>query len=45
MLLYRLDDYRPALAALERYVELRPDALDREQVEEHIGALRMMLAA
>jgi regulator of sirC expression with transglutaminase-like and TPR domain len=45
LLLYRLDDYRPALEALERYLELRPDAVDREEVEEHVGALRMMMAA
>lgn len=45
LLLYRLDAYRPALTSLARYLELRPDAVDREQVEQYVGALTMMLAA
>ena len=45
LLLYRLDEYREALEALEFYLELRPDGVDREEVEQHVGALRMMLAA
>lgn len=45
LLLYRLDEYREALEALEFYLELRPDGPDREDVEQHVGALRMMLAA
>lgn len=45
LLLYRLDRYREALAALERYLALRPDAVDRPQVEDRLGALRIMLAA
>lgn len=45
LLLYRLDAYRPALASLAHYLELRPDALDREQVEQYVGALTLMLAA
>lgn len=45
LLLYRLDAYRPALSSLARYLELRPDADDREQVEQYVGALTIMLAA
>jgi regulator of sirC expression with transglutaminase-like and TPR domain len=45
LLLYRLDEYRDALEALEFYLELRPDGVDREDIEQHVGALRMMLAA
>ena len=45
LLLYRLDEYREALEALEFYLELRPDGVDREDIEQHVGALRMMLAA
>lgn len=45
LLLYRVDRYREALASLERYLELRPDAVDRPHVEDRVGALRMMLAA
>lgn len=45
LLLYRLDRYRPAVASLLRYLELRPDALDREVIQRHLAALHMMLSA
>ena len=45
LLLYRLDRYREAHAALRDYLRRRPDALDREVVERHLAALDMMLAA
>jgi regulator of sirC expression with transglutaminase-like and TPR domain len=45
LLLYRLDRYRDAHAALTDYLRRRPDALDREVVERHLAALDMILAA
>src|SRR5215471_16851356 len=45
LLLYRMDRYREARAALEHYLRARPDALDREVVERHLAALQMMLAS
>ncbi len=45
LLLYQLDRYRPAVAALEAYLRVRPDAVDRADVERTLLALRLMLAA
>lgn len=45
LLLYQLDRYRPALGALEDYLRVRPDAVDRADVERTLLALRLMLAA
>ncbi|MFN8587410.1 MAG: tetratricopeptide repeat protein [Candidatus Eisenbacteria bacterium] len=45
LLQYQLDRYRPALEALEEYLRLRPDAVDRAEVERVALTLRMMLAA
>lgn len=44
LLMYRLDRYRDAHASLEAYLRARPDALDRELIEQHLAALEMMLA-
>lgn len=44
MLLYQLDRYRLALDALQDYLRVRPGATDRDVVEKHLAALRMMLA-
>lgn len=43
LLLYQLDQYRAAVRALEGYLEMRPTADDRGEMERHIAALRMML--
>ena len=45
LLLYQLDGYRAALASLEDYLRVRPDAADRAAIERHMLTLRMMLAA
>ncbi len=45
LLLYRLDRYRDARTSLESYLRARPDAMDREVIEQHLSALGMMLAA
>jgi regulator of sirC expression with transglutaminase-like and TPR domain len=44
LLLYRMDRYREARAALHAYLRARPEALDREVVERHLAALQMILA-
>lgn len=45
LLLYRLRRFGRALDDLARYVEGRPDAADRESVEQHIVNLRRVLAS
>jgi regulator of sirC expression with transglutaminase-like and TPR domain len=45
LLLYRMDRYREARSALQAYLRVRPDALDREVIERHLTALQMMLAS
>ena len=45
LLLYRLQRYGPALEALNRYLEQKPDADDREVVEGHVRNLRRLLAS
>ena len=44
LLLYRLDRYREARGALREYLDVRPQALDREVIERHLAALDMILA-
>jgi regulator of sirC expression with transglutaminase-like and TPR domain len=44
LLLFRLHRYGPALDALTSYLEGRPEASDRETMQEHIAALRGLLA-
>jgi regulator of sirC expression with transglutaminase-like and TPR domain len=44
LLLYRLQRYAPALEALLRYLDERPDAADREAMEEHTRNLRTLVA-
>jgi len=44
LLLFRLHRYGPALDALTSYLEARPAAPDRETMEEHIAALRVLLS-
>jgi len=44
LLLYRLQRYGSALAALARYLEECPDAPDREHVEGHVVNLRRLVA-
>jgi len=43
LLLYRLSRYRPALEALETYLEARPDAEDRERIAAHAAELRDLI--
>ncbi len=45
LLLYRLQRYGPALEALERYLEARPGAADREGMERHVRDLRILLSS
>ena len=45
LLLYRLQRYGAALAALERYLEARPGAADRESMEGHVRTLRTLLSS
>lgn len=44
LLLYRLQRYVPALEALTRYLEARPEAPDRESMESHLRSLRGLIA-
>ena len=44
LLLYRLQRYVPALEGLLRYLDGRPDAPDREAMEEHAHNLRTLVA-
>ncbi len=43
LLLYQLDQYRAAARSLERYLEMRPSADDRGEMERHLAALHMMM--
>jgi len=45
LLLYRLRHYGPAIDQLKRYLEERPDASDRETIENHLANLRRLLAS
>jgi regulator of sirC expression with transglutaminase-like and TPR domain len=45
LLLYRLQRYVPALQALLRYLEARPEAADREAMETHARNLRTLIAS
>jgi regulator of sirC expression with transglutaminase-like and TPR domain len=45
LLLYRLQRYFPALQTLERYLEARKDAPDRESLEVHVRNLRKLAAS
>ncbi len=45
LLLYRMDRYRDARAALGTYLRVRPEALDRVDIERHLAALAIMLSS
>jgi regulator of sirC expression with transglutaminase-like and TPR domain len=45
LLLYRLRRYGPALDALAGYLRRRPEAADRESVEQHVANLRVLVAS
>ena len=45
LLLFRLQRYGPALDALGAYLAARPAAPDRENIEQHLGALRHLIAS
>ena len=44
LLFYRLRRYGPALRDIERYLEGRPDAPDRESLEVHVRNLRRLIS-
>jgi len=45
LLLYRLQRYGPALDALTRYLEERPEAPDHDVMEGHLRGLRRMISS
>ena len=45
LLLFRLQRYGLALDALTSYLAARPAAPDRENIEQHVGALRQLIAS
>jgi len=45
LLFYRLRRYGPALRDIERYLEGRPDAPDRESLEVHVRNLRRLISS
>jgi regulator of sirC expression with transglutaminase-like and TPR domain len=45
LLLYRLQRYWPALQSIERYLEARTDAPDRESLELHVRSLRKLASS
>jgi len=45
LLLYRLQRFSPALDALNAYLAARPDAPDRDNIAQHVIALKQLLAS
>lgn len=45
LLLYRLQRYGPAFESLSAYLDARPQAPDRSDIEKHLGDLRRLIAA
>ena len=45
LLLFRLQRFGPALDALNRYLEVRPNAADRDSIAQHVVSLRQLLAS